>query len=157
MIRSYTDAALALGKISFIRDACHLESWIHKEMINEDFSLKSFSSVNHEELGSKGFLDDYAFYIESILHLASVSELYLEGSSKKFIDKGIALLNIIFSKFKDSEKTGFFFSDLSIAPPPPCRTKIWYDNAIPSGNSSILRIFSMLHHLTHEKKVERRI
>ena len=40
MIRSYTDAALALGKISFIRDACLLESWIHKEMINEDFSLK---------------------------------------------------------------------------------------------------------------------
>ena len=152
MIRSYTDAALALGKISFIRDACLLESWIHKEMINEDFSLKSFSLVDYEEMGSKGFLDDYAFYIESILHLASVSELYLEGSSKKFIEKGMAILDVIFSKFKDSEKAGFFFSDLSIAPPPPCRTKIWYDNAIPSGNSSILRIFSMLYHLTHEKK-----
>ena len=83
-------------------------------MINEDFSLKSFSFANHEGPGSKGFLDDYAFYIESIFHLASVSELYLEDSSKKFIDKGIAILDIIFSKFKDSQKIGFFFSESDI-------------------------------------------
>ena len=107
MIRSYTDAALALGKISFIRDACLLESWIHKEMINEDFSLKSFSLVNHEELGSKGFLDDYAFYIESILHLASVSELYLEDSSKSLLIRESPYLILSFQNLKIRKRQDF--------------------------------------------------
>ena len=49
------DAALALGKISFIRDACLLESWIHKEMINETFLLKAFPLQIMKAQGPRAF------------------------------------------------------------------------------------------------------
>jgi uncharacterized protein YyaL (SSP411 family) len=54
-------------------------------------------------------------------------------------------------KFHDEKGAGYFFSSSSLECPGPAKKKFWYDNAIPSGNSSMLRVFTTLHFLTGEK------
>ena len=126
LIRGYVDAAIVLQDISIDQEFC-LQSFIYPE--------------TEKSVTSKGNLDDYTFYAEALLKLASVSEIIETGSSLAYINKAISITESAITHFKDSKMAGFFFSDGSLSPPPPCRKKVWYDNATPSGNSSLLNVF----------------
>ena len=153
LIRGYVDAAIVLQDISLLHDAISLEKWIDHNFIDQEFCLQSFIYPETEKsVTSKGNLDDYTFYAEALLKLASVSEIIETGSSLAYINKAISITESAITHFKDSKMAGFFFSDGSLSPPPPCRKKVWYDNATPSGNSSLLNVFLNLHHLTKEHK-----
>jgi uncharacterized protein YyaL (SSP411 family) len=151
LISALIDASIALQDRSILEEAIILEKWISSEFLKDDTELRSYIYPGISK-NSHGNLDDYCFYAQALLDLSKVSNVLHQGSSDKYIQKAIKLVEQLILKFKDPQMTGFFFSLEKLSPPSPCRKKVWYDNATPAGNSALLRIFSQLHHLTEEKK-----
>jgi len=155
VLRSLVDAALALNDLSWLQKAFSLASWMENTFANEEFGIQPIyypgedSGQNYET-----FLDDFAFWTESLLYLASVSELLEQGSSKRFLALAENLATQTKKFFKDEKAPGYFFSSSSMQNPPPIRKKFWYDNATPSGNSSLLRVFSLLSSFTQSREWE---
>ena len=147
LVSGFVDAAVALNDISFLIDAIKLEKWISSTFLNKNFDIKSYVYPTDSTI-SYGNLDDYCFYIQSLLDISAFANLVEHNTAAFYINKAEEVLNNTILKFQDQQMNGFFFSDNSLELQPPCRRKIWYDNATPSANSSLLRIFSTLYHLT---------
>ena len=106
-----------------------------------------FVSFREGKRGSKGFLDDYAFFIFALtcLYDATLNNEYLE-KAQCFCDKAI-------SEFYNEENNGFYLygkdnEQLIIRPTET------YDGAVPSGNSVMAYNLVRLYHLTKNKNLE---
>lgn len=117
-------------------------SFIEQTMIKND-ELKH--SYLNERASIDAHLDDYAYLSKAYL------ELYYATLDTDFLEKSQKFLNTGIDKFWDKEKGGFFFSeegkDDLIA-----RTKDFYDNAIPSGNSIMLNLLVKFGKITGDTK-----
>ncbi len=76
----------------------------------------------------EGFLDDYAFLVESLISLYEIS------FNSHYLDKASEITDFVLRNFLDSQHNLFYFTpdkqeDL------PIRRKEFYDNATPSGNA----------------------
>ena len=151
VVSALIDASIALHDTSILGEALNLEKWISSEFLKNDTELRSYIYPGISK-NSHGNLDDYCFYTQALLDLSKVSNVLHLGSSEEYIQKAIKVIEQTILKFKDPQMTGFFFTEEKLSPPPPCRKKVWYDNATPAGNSALLRIFSQLYHLTEEEK-----
>ena len=106
-----------------------------------------FVSARDGRRGEKGFLDDYADYILSLLALYDAT---LDAS---FLDKAKRFQNKVISDFYDPEQGGFYLSGkdnetLILRP------KETYDGAIPSGNSIMAYNLLRLFYLTDDGETE---
>lgn len=151
LISGLVDAAVALNDISILYDSITLEKWVASEFLDKSHNLLSYVYPTKKSI-SFGNLDDYCFYIQALLDISAFTDLVKKGSASLYIRRAEEVLNNVIEKFKDPEMNGFFFSDESLPMQPPCRKKIWYDNATPAANSSLLKIFSNLYHLTGKNK-----
>lgn len=102
----------------------------------------SFRDGKHTE---KAFLDDYAYYILSLI------ELYNSTLDREYLERSEQLCNEAVKRFADNEKSGFFLceaenTELFMNP------KETYDGAIPSGNSMMAYNFVRLYQLTGNEK-----
>ena len=92
-----------------------------------------------------GYLEDYAYVIEGLL------ALYELTFDIRYYNQAIALSDTMFSQFWDDSDTGFFFTskdhEYLIT-----RTKDYFDNATPSGNSVAALALLKLWILTEENK-----
>lgn len=141
-------AMCSLYRVS--RDRKYLEAAIcAQHFIQENLSEGNtlFVSFREGRRGEKGFLDDYANEIFSLISLyeATLEKRYLERA-QKFCDKVLA-------DFQDEERGGFFLygaenEQLILRP------KDTYDGAMPSGNSMMAYNLVRLSCLTNEKRYE---
>ena len=96
-----------------------------------------------------GYLNDYAYYAEACLGLASKIDSIKPGKSSEYIERAKVIIDSVLKHFKDDEKPGFYFTSddhETLA----ARKKEWFDNALPSSNSSLLHSLSILYALTGE-------
>ena len=149
MVRALVDASIAFDNRDWLKHAVALEGWIASTFMEQAFAERS--GEDEPPL----FLDDYAFWAEALLQLCSVSESIDHGSATVYLERVERLVESLTLKFRDEGIPGFFLSPKKMKNTPPCRKKHWFDNATPSGNSSLLRIFSTLHVLTGKQKWEK--
>jgi uncharacterized protein len=93
------------------------------------------------DAGIGGMLDDYAFFIQSLI------DLYEATFEFRYLESAIALMDEQRDKFEDRQGGGFFAS----AQPDAAllnRIKDDYDGAEPSGNSVALMNLLRLHRIT---------
>lgn len=134
----------------WLKLAQRIVDWIWNNMVDNQNRLKS---VYYAEGGDiSGYLDDYAFYAEACLALASKIEWISPGSSGLYIERAKKLVDAVLEHFGDSdEDIGFFFTaddhEKLIA-----RKKYWWDQAIASGNASMVHNLSDLYALTGEAR-----
>jgi uncharacterized protein YyaL (SSP411 family) len=147
LIRGFVDAARAFHRKDWLQNAIDLNNWMTENLLTTDFIISSISFENGK-VSNLAFLDDYAYWAESLLALSSISDWINPGSSKQYVQQAEDITLTAINKFKDKKKCGFFFSEENTDIPARARKKFWYDNATSSANSSLLRIFSTLHHLT---------
>jgi len=112
------------------------------------------AAVFYDEPCQPAFIDDYAFLAQAWLQLAAYADVFEPGTSQECINKSIQLAEDILERFNDLEAPGFFFAqqqqtDLLT------RKKEWWDNATPSGNATLLHVFSNLYSLTGDDKWEK--
>lgn len=92
-----------------------------------------------------GTLDDYAYFAEALLALASVAPLFQHDGQKLWLQRARQLLDQVDQLFYDTD--GGYFHTSEQHGPLFHRKKDWFDNSIPSGHSSLLHSFSVLEQL----------
>ncbi len=131
--RKYLDAAI------------RAERFIEKNLCDEDVLFVSFRSGRR---GEKGFLDDYADYILSLL------SLYDATLDTSFLQKARRFCGRVIADFYDPEQGGFYLygknNETLIL-----RPKETYDGAVPSGNSVMAYNLMRLFYLTDDGETEK--
>ena len=97
------------------------------------------------------YLDDYVFYAEALLTLGSKAAWCTPEGASRCQERAIMLTDVVLTDFKDSRKSGFFFTShnhekLAV------RKKEWLDNALPSGNAALVHVFTALYALTGDQR-----
>jgi uncharacterized protein YyaL (SSP411 family) len=143
LARALIDAGVSFACGEWIGRAHALLLWMESTYAREG---QTVSSVRFPDgsLSQHGFLEDYAFWAEAQLAFAAISEPYGYEPAVEWIGRAEGLANFIRSKFKDEQVAGYFATSVDQSSPPPVRKKFWFDNALPSGNSSLMRIFHTL-------------
>jgi len=92
--------------------------------------------------GIQGFLDDYAFFINSLL------DLYETIFALSYLKEAIGLGHKMIGLFEDKTNGGFFLTSVDSGALLTNRIKEHYDGAIPSGNSMAALALLRLYHIT---------
>lgn len=129
-------------KEKYLQVAKNAERFIEQNLCN---SLQLFTSWRNGKRSEKSFLDDYAFYI------ASLMELYNSTLNKAYLEKAEQFCDEAVRRFTDCQNGGFYLceadhTELFMNP------KETYDGAIPSGNAVMAYNFVRLYQLTEEEK-----
>ena len=126
----------------YLQAAENAERFIEQNLCD---GLQLFTSWRDGKLSEKSFLDDYAFYIASLIELYnSTLDMYYLEKAKQFCDEAVR-------RFADCQSGGFYLceaenTELFMNP------KETYDGAIPSGNAVMAYNFVRLYQLTKEEK-----
>lgn len=134
MNSAYSKAFAALG----------IEDYRKKAIDNMDFLLNAFQTdegtfahvYKSGEAKHPAFLDDYAFLIQSLIHLQEISSL------TNYLEKAKDLADLVIHHFSEPE-TGYFYFTPNHQPDIIVRKKEIYDGATPSGNA--IMAFNLLY------------
>ena len=153
VIKALIDSAIALQEKSLLEKACTMADWMKKTYYKKDLIHSILYSQEADDFKkTEPVLDDFAYWAESLLYLACYSEIVRMQSSQQFVEDAESIIEQCSRFFSDEQKAGYFFSASNSKCPPPVRKKFWYDNSSPSGNSSLVRVFSLLHQHTKKEK-----
>lgn len=144
--------ALMIAALSMLYRVSHKEKYLQAAQNAERFIEKNlcngsqlFASWRDGKRSEKSFLDDYAFYIASLIELynSTLDKAYLE-KAEQFCDKAVR-------RFADLQNGGFYLceadhTELFMNP------KETYDGAIPSGNAVMAYNFVRLYQLTENEE-----
>jgi hypothetical protein len=145
LIRGLADAGFAFQRKDWLAMAKNTADWIWATLRYDDNRLYTVSYDDGPRLN--GYLDDYAFYAEALLAVAARVDWLAPGTSQNYLSRTEAIVNAITTHFSDTDKPGYFFTS-NDHETLVSRKKEWLDNALPSGNSSLMHVFSSLHAIT---------
>lgn len=149
MIVALAKAARAFGKPGYVENAAKAVQFIESRMKDKEGRL--LHSHREGKSSRRGFIDDYAFFIQGLL------EMYQASFEVKYLKSALEYSNQFLNHFQDAENGGFYYTaddseELLI------RRKEIYDGAIPSGNSvammNLLRIFRITGDTRWEETTE---
>ena len=127
-----------------------------QEFIEDNMSdgLRLYTSFRDGKCSKNTFLDDYAFYIASLI------ELYNSTLNKKYLEKAEKFCKETVRLYFDEKKGGFYLAD-------PKNTELFinpketYDGAIPSGNSvmayNLVRLYGITEKEEYKELLEKQI
>ena len=125
MLRAFADAAFYLKRHDYKRVAIENAEFLLGKLWDGTRLLHSFKDGRAR---FNGYLDDYANFADGLLSLYSLTFDY------RWLESAQAIVERMIAEFWDDESGGFFFTGKShetlIS-----RTKDFFDNATPSGNS----------------------
>jgi uncharacterized protein YyaL (SSP411 family) len=148
MISALIKAYRVSSDLDYLKAAIKAADFIENRMSSSDGRLYRIFKNGQPKLN--GYLDDYAFYVNSLVDLFEVCPV------PHYLDRAIAHTDFMLNHFWDKEqKSGFFFTsddheELII------RTKNYYDLAIPSGNSMAVLDLVRLYHFSHRDEYLKR-
>ena len=94
------------------------------------------------------YLEDYANFADALIELFQVS------GEVKYLKEAKRLADLMIAEFWDEDDGAFFFT-ANNHEKLPVRSKDFYDNATPSGNSAAADVLMKLSHLLDEEKYQR--
>jgi uncharacterized protein YyaL (SSP411 family) len=95
--------------------------------------------------GTHGFADDYAHMIRAAI------TLWEHVGDKRFLEQAQRWTRTLNTHFWDNEKGGYFFTS-DDADPLIVRTRVLYDQPVPSANSTMIAQLSKLHLATADSQ-----
>ena len=98
------------------------------DKLSRKSSIAFFHTWKNNQAKHPAFLDDYAFFIEGLIHLQEIT------GNTDWLLKAKNLAELVIDKFSENE-TGFFFYTPADISDVIVRKKEVYDGAVPSGNS----------------------
>ena len=149
MLRTYADAAAKLDRDDYRKIAESNAEFMLSVMWDGERLLHSFKDG---EARFNAYLDDYANLADGLLGLY---ELTFE---ERWLDHSVRLAENMIGNFWDDDHGGFFFTSNGHEPL-VARTKEYFDNATPSGNSVaadvLVRLGTILDREDFREKSER--
>ncbi|MEM9931453.1 MAG: thioredoxin domain-containing protein, partial [Bacteroidota bacterium] len=129
MISAYCTAYHALGQEVYKEKALAATRFIQEKMTAPDGHL--WHTYKDGQAQYADFLDDYAYYIAALLDVYSIT------FETRYIDQAQTFTDFVLANVLDKADNLFYFTaenqqDI------PLRRKELYDNALPSGNSTMI-------------------
>ena len=146
MLRSFAEAARVLNRPDYLDVALNNADFLLRDLKRGSRLLRT-----HKDGESKlnAYLEDYAYLADGLL------ALYEATFELRWFEEARALVETMLEQFADNEEGGFFFTSVDheklIA-----RTKDWYDNATPGGNSVAAHLLLRMALLTGEESYRQR-
>lgn len=125
MVCGLVDAYKALGDEKFVEAAIRNMHFLMNELADDNTLYRSFKE---KRSSIRGFLDDYAYFIQASIRLYEVT------FDESWIKKAVTVLHHTLEHFYDSEDGYFHYSDKDAEKLISSKKEI-FDNVIPSSNA----------------------
>ncbi len=142
MIRSFAEAGAALGRSDYLDVAGRSAQFIWSNLGQGGRLLRTYKDGRGK---LDGYLDDYAYLADGLL------ALYFATFDPKWFLRARGLVDQMLDRFWDRDRGGFYFTAHDHEPL-IVRTKDFYDNATPAGNSVGVHVLLQMSALTGEEK-----
>jgi uncharacterized protein YyaL (SSP411 family) len=146
MLASFSEAGAILDRAEYTAAARRNAEFVLANLRHDGLLLRT-----HKDGIAKfnGYLEDYAFLIDGLL------TLYETDGARHWFDEALSLTEQMIGEFSDGENGGFYFTgesheDLIV------RSKDYFDNATPSGNSVAAGVLLRLSLLTGKEDYRNR-
>ncbi len=126
LITALCKASAALGNELYEQEAVSLFEFIEEKFNKE--GVPAFHSYKNNEAKHPAFLDDYAYLIQSCIHLQEIT------GNQKYLIKAKRITEYVLENFQNPD-TGFFYFTHQHQSDVITRKVELYDGAVPSGNS----------------------
>ncbi len=146
MLTAFAEAANILGRDDYREVARRNGDFLLNNLMKEGRMLRTYKD---DQAKLNGYLEDYAFVIEGLL------ALYEATFDLKYFETARGLADTLIGQFWDDSEGGFFFTS-SDHEALITRTKDYFDNAIPSGNSVAALALQRLGLLVSEGEYQRK-
>ncbi len=138
MLSAFAQAAFALDRPDFLEVALSCADFLFSQMFVQGRLRRTWKAG---QVSSVGFLEDCALVIAGFL------DIYQAAGEDVWLDRAQELMQLQLSQFADAEEEDFYFTpgDHEVL---LIRSKEYFDNATPSGNSvsclNLLRLAELL-------------
>ncbi|MEX0330207.1 MAG: thioredoxin domain-containing protein [Puniceicoccaceae bacterium] len=149
LVRGLARAGFTFGEKPWLEAARATAEWLWQTMRHGENRLHTVAYGN--EASGNGTLNDYTYTAEAFLALSAVIDWLQPGEAVIWRQRALALSEVVRQHFSDPETVGCFFTS-DDHEQLVHRNKEWYDNATPSGNSSLLQAETFLEVLTGESR-----
>ena len=146
MLTAFAEAANILGRDDYQQVAVRNAEFLTTQLMKDGRLLRTYKAGQAK---LKGYLEDYAYVIEGLL------AVYEATFELKFFRLARELADTMLSKFWDEQDGGFYFTS-SDHEELITRTKDYFDNANPSGNSVAAAVLLKLGLLTQHHEYTQR-
>jgi uncharacterized protein YyaL (SSP411 family) len=145
MLTAFAEAANILGRDDYRAVAVKNAEFLLDSLMKDGRVLRTFKGGAAK---LNGYLEDYSYLIEGLL------AVYEATFDPKFFDSARGLADTMIEQFWDEAEGGFFFTSADHEEL-ITRTKDYFDNATPSGNSVAAAALLKLWMLTQEGRYQR--
>jgi uncharacterized protein YyaL (SSP411 family) len=145
MLASFAEASASLERADYLAIAERNASFILSEMRRDGLLLRTYKDGQAK---LNAYLEDYAFYADGL------TALYQASGDVRWLEEAVALTERMIEEFWDTEDGGFFYTGQSHEEL-IVRTKDFFDNATPSGNSVAAEVLLTLAALTGNENYQR--
>jgi uncharacterized protein YyaL (SSP411 family) len=142
MLASFAEAGVILDRPDYTEAARHNADFVLSHLTHEGFLLRTYKDGVAK---FNAYLEDYAFFIEGLV------TLYETTGEFRWLQEAITLTDRMIQEFWDEDGAGFFFTGKSHEKL-VVRSKDYFDNAIPSGNSVAANALLRLSILTGNER-----
>ena len=146
MITALVDGYRILQDEKYLQAAKDAANFILKELTRGDLLLRTWGQGKAK---LNGYLDDYAFFCQALLDLASVD------AEPKWIEHALKFSADLLRLFWDEDNGGFFYNSKDHEEL-VTRPRSLYDGAIPSGTSVAVFVLLRLAKLTEDAQMQER-
>ncbi len=145
ILAAFAEASAILQNEDYLQVAKKNADFILENMQRDGYLLRSWKDGTAK---LNAYLEDYANFADALIELFQVS------GEIKYLQEAARLADLLMTEFWDADRSGFFFTgnnheELVV------RSKDFYDNATPSGNSVAANLLLKLAKLTGDEKYER--
>ena len=146
MLAGFAEAAAILKRPDYLEVAKKNAQFLLDNLRGDRLLLRTYKD-GHAKLNA--YLEDYAFFISGLVTLFETS------GELQWLEEAVSLTTIMIEEFWDDEDGGFFYTgrsheDLIV------RSKDFFDNATPSGNSVAAEVLLRIGLLTDKVDYQRR-
>jgi uncharacterized protein len=145
MLTAMAEAANILKRDDYRQVAARNAEFILANLMRDGRLLRTYKDGTAK---LNAYLEDYAYVIEGLL------ALYEATFELKYFQEARRLADVMIEQFWDETDSGFYFTSADHEEL-LTRTKDYFDNAIPSGNSVAALVLMKLHLLTQEPEYQR--
>jgi uncharacterized protein YyaL (SSP411 family) len=145
MLAAFSEASAILDDKQYLEIAKQTADFILENSQKDGYLLRTYKDGQAK---LNAYLEDYANFADGLVELFQVS------GEAKYLTEAKRLADLMITEFWDADGGGFFFTgnnheELLV------RSKDFYDNATPSGNSAAADVLLKLAKLTGDEKYER--
>ena len=145
MLATFAEASAILQNTEYLEIAKRNADFVLNNLRKDDYLLRTWKDGQAK---LNGYLEDYANFADGL------TELFQVSGDVKYLTEAKRLADLMIAEFWDADAGGFFYT-ANNHEALPMRSKDFYDNATPAGNSAAADVLLKLAKISGDERYER--